>query len=53
MKVNRSVEFLKCERCGHEWQARGSGASVECPGCKSPYWNKPRKYKLKRLDGAK
>ena len=39
----------RCNRCEHEWVPRKSteGEPKVCPLCKSPYWNKPRKYKLK------
>ena len=40
---------FKCERCGHEWIP--NDIKVEptvCPKCKSPYWNKPRKRKIKK-----
>lgn len=39
----------RCGRCEHEWVPRKSteGEPKVCPSCKSPYWNKPRKYKLK------
>lgn len=31
-----------CERCGHEWIARGEQPPTACPRCKSPYWDRPR-----------
>jgi DNA-directed RNA polymerase subunit RPC12/RpoP len=35
---------LKCLRCGHEWLRRSLTKEPKaCPGCNSPYWNKPRK----------
>lgn len=36
------VMKYRCLRCGHEWIPRGSKPPGTCPGCKSPYWNKPR-----------
>lgn len=33
---------LKCQRCGHAWHPRSHEAPERCPGCNSPYWNKPR-----------
>lgn len=44
---------LLCLRCGHgsdpaqPWRRRTVGQlPVQCPRCKSPYWNEPRKRKL-------
>ena len=33
---------LRCLRCGHEWNARSSRKPVQCPGCKSTSWDRPR-----------
>ena len=44
------VWAFKCEPCEHEWIPRTPWDQEEkslprvCPLCKSPYWNKPRKY---------
>jgi len=35
---------MKCNRCGYVWVARTIKPRM-CPGCKSFYWNKPRKNK--------
>ena len=37
---------LECNRCGHKWVPRKVTLPKNCPNpkCKSPYWNKPRKY---------
>lgn len=36
----------KCLRCDHEWIPKEPGyAPAACPNCKSPYWNRPRRYK--------
>ena len=35
-------EKQKCLRCNHEWQPRQEEI-VQCPKCKSAYWNVPRK----------
>jgi hypothetical protein len=57
MKIR--IPILTCLRCGHNWTPRGdkgledSTRAVKyietevtiCPGCKSPYWDKPRKEK--------
>jgi len=42
-----------CERCDHIWAPRlrtriEQKKPLVCPRCKSPYWNIPRKNKLKR-----
>ena len=40
-KSNRS---LSCVRCGHEWISILHGRHPNnCPKCKSPYWQKPRR----------
>ena len=36
------LKKLKCERCGHQWIPRVEDVR-ECPKCKSPYWNVPRR----------
>ena len=43
------IKVLKCncERCKNEWITRRKEAPTVCPKCKSPYWNKPKKYKKK------
>lgn len=45
----------QCNRCinkktgkPHVWIARVTHPPVRCPNCKSPYWNKPRKYNLNK-----
>ena len=47
--VTLKKKGYKCNRCFHEWEPRKTtvGEPGVCPACKSPYWNKPRKYKLK------
>ena len=44
-KVKLEVEGYRCERCKHEWQARGKEEPRVCPKCKSPYWDTPKKSK--------
>ena len=34
---------LHCLRCGHDWYPRSPEAPKQCPKCRSPYWNRPRK----------
>ena len=29
-------------RCGHEWYRRQEQKPVQCPRCRSPYWNRGR-----------
>ena len=44
------IEGYVCERCEHEWVSRNNITKEEprvCPRCKSPYWNVPRKRKVK------
>ncbi len=38
------VPLLHCRRCGHEWIPRGNDIRV-CPGCKSAWWDVPKKEK--------
>jgi len=41
------VMLLGCRcRCGHEWLPRESTEDrpTVCPKCKSPRWDKPKKY---------
>ena len=33
-----------CLRCGHTWYRRKPERPVMCPKCKSPYWDKPRRF---------
>jgi uncharacterized protein with PIN domain len=53
--ITMKVAGYRCERCGHEWQARGPraenvprGMAAEdvkpklCPKCKSVHWDVPR-----------
>lgn len=40
-------EHFQCLRCNHIWQPRGDVEKpIACPGCHSPYWDKPRKNKI-------
>jgi DNA-directed RNA polymerase subunit RPC12/RpoP len=43
-RVPITVMGYRCERCGHEWVPKDAEREpVACPGCKSPYWQRPRK----------
>jgi hypothetical protein len=33
----------KCLRCGHDWRPRVAWRPVQCPDCKSPYWDRERR----------
>jgi Zn finger protein HypA/HybF involved in hydrogenase expression len=35
-------KIVKCRRCAHEWIPRKLPV-MQCPRCKSVYWNTPRK----------
>ncbi len=35
----------KCLRCGYEWIPR-TDTPKKCPGCKSSYYNRPRRKDL-------
>jgi predicted Zn-ribbon and HTH transcriptional regulator len=43
------VMMLGCRcRCGHEWLARDPTEKPRvCPKCKSPRWDRPKKYERK------
>lgn len=36
---------MKCERCGHEWEARVE-KPVRCPKCISPFWDRKRTRRI-------
>ncbi|MBA4068206.1 MAG: hypothetical protein C0501_31795 [Isosphaera sp.] len=39
------VTVLACRcRCGHEWVTRNREKPRVCPKCKSPNWDKPKKW---------
>jgi hypothetical protein len=40
-----SVELRQqvCQRCGKVWWPRTPNRPARCPGCKSPYWDQPRR----------
>ncbi len=43
---------LRCERCGHEWNARSERKPVQCPRCKSTRWD-TRRYRYEVPAGRK
>ena len=42
-----SIELRQqvCYRCGKAWWPRRPKKPARCPGCKSPYWDRPRRLK--------
>ena len=38
------VEY-RCLRCSHHWQLKKPVKPLECPKCRSKYWNIPKKAK--------
>jgi len=48
-----TVPYLKCNRCKHRWIPRNPKTPKVCPGCNSPYWDKPyvRSDKIKEMEG--
>lgn len=36
------MELLECQRCGHQWYRRQEAMPVQCPKCKTAYWNRAR-----------
>lgn len=62
-EIMMKVPGYRCERCQHEWVARGSrnaprGKNGEmlrpklCPHCKSPWWETPPQAAQKHARGA-
>ena len=50
------IKGYQCERCNHVWSPRSNKDDeipVICPRCKTPYWNKPRKNKIKKRGNSK
>jgi predicted Zn-ribbon and HTH transcriptional regulator len=35
------IKGFKCKRCGHEWKPKVKNP-VQCPKCRSPYWDRER-----------
>ena len=40
-----SLNQQRCDRCGRVWWPRQLQKPVRCPGCKSPYWDQPRRVR--------
>lgn len=50
-EIELKVDGYECNRCKHQWIPKQKGSPkvpAVCPKCKSPYWNKPRKNKVKK-----
>ncbi|MBI5332291.1 MAG: type II toxin-antitoxin system death-on-curing family toxin [Candidatus Aenigmarchaeota archaeon] len=47
MIINNNITF--CFRCYHTWKKRKENNPKNCPKCKSPYWNRPRKRVSKQF----
>jgi len=48
MKTQKTIWQCTCDRCSHSWTSRnGENLPVICPRCKSPYWDKPKRYTSK------
>lgn len=45
---NRDFDWGPCKRCGHNWRSISARCPKPktCPGCKSAYWDRPRKIKI-------
>jgi hypothetical protein len=42
------VSGFRCSRCKHEWVPNSPDKKPKvCPRCKSPYWDRERKVKIK------
>jgi hypothetical protein len=41
--VKMTLPERECKRCGAKWTPRKNKPPVQCPKCKSPYWNRPKK----------
>jgi len=37
-----TITQLTCQRCGRKWFPTRLTLPAHCPGCNSPYWNKPK-----------
>ena len=50
--ARRTIKINTCNRCGYKMVQKGEHPPRYCanPHCHSPYWNRKRVYKLKRLE---
>ena len=45
------LEGCRC-RCGHEWLARNGEKPRVCPKCKSPNWDRPKRWSNKTAEAG-
>ena len=38
-----------CLRCGHNWRPRKDDPPVQCPKCRSPYWDRERINEMSKV----
>jgi len=43
--TSAGLQQQHCQRCGKAWWPRRPHKPVRCPGCKSPYWDQPRRLR--------
>ena len=39
------MAIKNCKRCGYYWETRTPAKPRQCPHCKSPKWDTPKKVK--------
>ena len=44
-KQSKPIKQRTCKRCNYTWTQRKKQKPVQCPRCKSCYWNRERVYK--------
>lgn len=49
--VEVRVPTLHCNQCGHNWVPRTTSVA-QCPKCKSPRFNEPKRTKAKEVKHA-
>ncbi len=47
VQMQVDVKNCECLRCGHKWIPRKQ-IVVGCAKCRSPYWNIPRLYPIRK-----
>ena len=45
-KETPTLQQHLCHRCGKVWWPRRPRKPARCPGCKSPYWDRPRRPRV-------
>lgn len=51
LEATVTLPTMECTRCGHTWHPAKPLMPKRCGSCKSPYWDRPRVYKLKARTG--